>query len=454
MKMNTQLFFSGLVMSGIMACSHTAVKQEFPATASAVEEIQKFDTDMMTASSQQVNVLSPVHFQEAQSALIHAKERQAAGKEAKGTLHTIAEGRTHLDQANEAAKLSHNNMEEVVVARQQAIEASAPTILTKDFRRADEHLREVTTDLEQNNLKGAAKNRAKLQAEYLGLELQAIKQGHLDSAINTIQMAKKEGGAKYAPRSLAIAEKKVKDTDAFITGNRHAKPEVDARSQDAQSAAEHFLKITRNAKAGKNVSGEDAALAMEGEQNKTAVTQTALALTVAEVAARDAQLLTEKGHTLSAQEQTQALEAEKALAARYETARKQFTKSEAEVYKQGNKLLIRLRGLEFPRSKAVLQGSNFPLLAKVQNVIKDFGKSSIVIEGYTDSDGGKEANEKLSNDRAQAVREYFVSAAGVEKDSITAIGYGDQKPLATNNTAKGKAQNRRVDVIITPDTTL
>lgn len=97
--------------------------------------------------------------------------------------------------------------------------------------------------------------------------------------------------------------------------------------------------------------------------------------------------------------------------------------------------MIRLRGLKFPVAQAVLKGSNFPLLAKVQKVIKDFGKSTVVVEGHTDSVGGKIINEKLST-------------AGSDPVTITAVGYDYQKPLATNKTSVGRAQNRRVDILI------
>ena len=98
-----------------------------------------------------------------------------------------------------------------------------------------------------------------------------------------------------------------------------------------------------------------------------------------------------------------------------------------------------------------MSGSNFPLLSKVQRVIATFDHGSVIVEGHTDSDGGKVLNEKLSAERAEAVKQYFIANNQGAAMEIKSVGYGFQKPLGTNKTAAGRAQNRRVDVLIRPD---
>jgi outer membrane protein OmpA-like peptidoglycan-associated protein len=109
--------------------------------------------------------------------------------------------------------------------------------------------------------------------------------------------------------------------------------------------------------------------------------------------------------------------------------------------------------MEFPSAKANITEKNKPLLGKVQKVMEEFGSSSVVVEGHTDSVGGKKINDRLSQNRAEAVKNYLQSNSGAmtEDSKIEAVGYGYQKPLATNKTANGRAQNRRVDIIIKPD---
>ena len=74
----------------------------------------------------------------------------------------------------------------------------------------------------------------------------------------------------------------------------------------------------------------------------------------------------------------------------------------------------------------------------------------MIIKGHTDSQGDDRYNQKLSEERADTVRSYLVSE-GVSASRITAIGFGSKMPVATNATAGGRQQNRRVEIEIRPD---
>ena len=111
-------------------------------------------------------------------------------------------------------------------------------------------------------------------------------------------------------------------------------------------------------------------------------------------------------------------------------------------------MVIRIRSLNFPVNRSYLRGENYPVLGKVANVIKGFNNPSVVVEGHTDSDGSKEQNNRLSAERSKTVSNYFISSGAIEPEKIKTVGFGSERPLASNKTAKGKAQNRRVDVVI------
>ena len=72
-------------------------------------------------------------------------------------------------------------------------------------------------------------------------------------------------------------------------------------------------------------------------------------------------------------------------------------------------------------------------------------EARFTIEGHTDSVGSDASNQKLSENRAAAVKNYLLSK-GVKSDSISSVGYGESKPIADNKTAVGRSKNRRVDV--------
>lgn len=419
---------------GIGACSSTPKIQEFADTANSADEVQRLTADMRTATDNQVDVLSPSSFQQANNALKAAVSDQQKGSDAKDILHTVAQGRAQLDRANKFAELSRTNMGDVVTARQDAITAGAPKFFSEEFNKADDHLRDVTSKVEDNDLTEVASNRSKLQAEYLSVELKAIETANLSPARTTIAIAVKEGAKDYAAQSLAIAEKTVNDTEAFIVANRHQTDAVKSHSEDATNAANHLLKITRASKAGKNITSEETALRMESEQNKTA--------------AGRVQLKEERTTAKELAVETGDLKADQAFNKKFESARAEFTEQEAQVYRQGDHLVIRLRALEFPNNQSTLRGSNFPLLAKVAKVIKGFENPNVAVEGHTDSVGDKASNIKLSTDRAQAVSDYLVSSEAITQQNVTVAGYGFDRPLTSNKTVKGRAQNRRVDIII------
>jgi outer membrane protein OmpA-like peptidoglycan-associated protein len=89
-------------------------------------------------------------------------------------------------------------------------------------------------------------------------------------------------------------------------------------------------------------------------------------------------------------------------------------------------------------------------MAKVSGILLAYPGLKIQLEGHTDSVGSDEYNQKLSEERAEAVREYLVSQ-GVPGDTVTAAGFGKSKPVADNSTAQGRQQNRRVEMVVSGD---
>jgi outer membrane protein OmpA-like peptidoglycan-associated protein len=85
-------------------------------------------------------------------------------------------------------------------------------------------------------------------------------------------------------------------------------------------------------------------------------------------------------------------------------------------------------------------------------LIKEDPLSKIVVEGHTDSQGGASYNQDLSQRRAQAVRDYLVSR-GIASDRITAQGFGPSRAIADNASPEGRANNRRVEIVVQPSTT-
>jgi outer membrane protein OmpA-like peptidoglycan-associated protein len=95
-----------------------------------------------------------------------------------------------------------------------------------------------------------------------------------------------------------------------------------------------------------------------------------------------------------------------------------------------------------------LPGAN-ERLNQVADALKEQPDRAVTIYGYTDSQGADDYNVKLSEKRADSVKEYLVGR-GLDGSSIKAVGKGKADPVATNATAEGRANNRRVEIVLAP----
>jgi outer membrane protein OmpA-like peptidoglycan-associated protein len=125
-----------------------------------------------------------------------------------------------------------------------------------------------------------------------------------------------------------------------------------------------------------------------------------------------------------------------------------FGEDEAEVFRKGDDVLIRMRGFGFGVGKSEIRSRNYPMLNKLIAAINTFPGSRAIITGHTDSRGSEKRNLELSAARAQSVVQFLTTVGGVEPQRLTAEGKGESEPVAPNETADGRAKNRRIDVLI------
>ena len=106
-----------------------------------------------------------------------------------------------------------------------------------------------------------------------------------------------------------------------------------------------------------------------------------------------------------------------------------------------------LKGVNFETGKAELLSSSFKILESTVKGLQKYDTVKVEISGHTDNVGGLEYNDKLSQARADAVRNYLIKK-GIAENRITAAGYGYSRPRADNKTDKGRAMNRRIEISI------
>jgi len=117
---------------------------------------------------------------------------------------------------------------------------------------------------------------------------------------------------------------------------------------------------------------------------------------------------------------------------------------------QVNKLNAYAKTILFNSGKATFKPETMPVLEAINAILKEYPTSRFSIEGHTDSDGSNALNQTLSENRAAAVKNFLIEN-GIESSRLRSTGFGETKPIDTNKTAKGKANNRRVEVKLIKD---
>ncbi len=122
------------------------------------------------------------------------------------------------------------------------------------------------------------------------------------------------------------------------------------------------------------------------------------------------------------------------------------------VTRNGNDIILNMPGnITFKTGSSNLNAKFYGILDSVSKVLNKYKKTYIDIKGYTDSVGGREYNQKLSDNRASSVAGYLVSK-NVMAGRILKMGYGEDYPIASNSTPNGRSQNRRVTIEMSPIT--
>lgn len=432
---HTRLVLGAFATAALLAgCATTPPNvQPLPANADTITEIQKTDEMLKEARAQQYDVLSPNNYTEAEKTLNKAKKYKEKGKAPEKILEQVSYSRAWLELTNEKAKLSENVMKEITDARSGALKAGASEYFPKDWKKLGNELENITGDIEKGNLRPADKKGQALTEKFHDLERRAVGQTYLGRAYSNVNIAEKAKAEKIAPRTYGITMAKMGEAQKLIAADPRNTAAIRSAGEVATLESMHLLDVTRKVEAGNSeelvLLAERQKTQISGLKAETATTE--MRLSVAEQAKAD-------------------LARKEALLSRAERVRSELKPSEAEVFAQGDKLMIRLKGLQFPTNQATLGPRNQALLKKVRTALEGIQVSKVRVEGHTDSTGSEERNRVLSQKRAEAVENYILANGVLSSNQIEAVGMGYDNPIGDNATKFGRAQNRRIDLVIEP----
>lgn len=423
-----------------LACSTNVKKADIANTANPQEEISKLGTDLAIAQTKNIDVLAPGEFKDSMKWLTEAKKDQTNSEKQEEILDDVRTGRGYLEKAYQVSANRAEKAPGLFEARQMALKAGASKYseLSQDLNSVDKDVSAEAADLAKLD----SEKISALQERYVALERRATILTRLGKTQAIFNGLEKDGASKQAPLTYKKSELSLKNGESVISANVRNpggyKSAVDTAILDTALLNDVMATIKQN---GKNLS-EPAALKMVSQNKKIKSLNKDLVASNAENTASKAELADTEQDLDAANSH---VETQRAM----ETARTQFSPDEAEAYQQGKNLLIRLKQVNFASGRADLPGASLEVLAKVSAVAKAMNASELKVEGHTDSTGTESQNKIISEKRASAVASYFKSNGFTE---VTSQGYGFQKPIATNKSKEGRAQNRRVDIIITPDT--
>jgi OmpA-OmpF porin, OOP family len=507
----TSLFIALLALAlGITGCMQTTTAGPDVHTGDnrtlatkTQEMVNQLVSDISEARKQHVDLLSPEHFDRAQKALDRARKNLAKGADVAAIRSAVMNSREQLRKAEAMARVSRTLLADTLAAREKARDAGA-TEFQKEYRQVENDLLDLSRAIENDNADYARRQRDEVTDGYRNLEVRAIKEKAIGSVRRLVTRAEAADARKIAPVSYARAVGQLNAADAFISAHPHAEAQINAMAAAALFQANRLVAVTQMSNRVKAMKPEEITLALEtylhtisaeldAQDFRDRDYQTQVDAIVASVDAlkhdRDAATarireLQSQIETLNADYQTridalnirmatlegksredqmarermarermaaeQRLAAARKLAQQYAAIQDYFKTDEAEVYKQESQIMIRLKAMHFPVGKSTILPENEALLGKVQRAIRIFEDPRVVVEGHTDATGSDEVNTLLSQQRADAVRDYLIASQTLPPESISAVGYGAKHPLASNATSAGRAINRRIDILIIP----
>jgi outer membrane protein OmpA-like peptidoglycan-associated protein len=483
-----RIYFRIIIM-GLLACGFLVVGcAEAPLQIAPVDQsenpaelVLNLGNDIVEAKSHQVDALSPTWFARAQQSYAKAEKGLSKGTALVQIRENLATGQAQLYQAQNFAKKSRFHLPDVIESRDAAIKADAAQF-KKEFAGLENDFVKMTKAVESDNIKYVTKNKKSVNDRYRALEVRAIKDNALSAVRQMMETAKDSDLDDIAPRSYAMAQTKLGDAERYISQNRYADEGISQKVREVKFFTQRLYQIAGASKKLDKMEPEQVSLWMENYLHQSSValkgndrrnmsfdgqqeailddisdirknrsaSADQLEAKTAEIAKLKQRIADLEGTTHKERADKERLAAEKKFNALYTQVQGYFSDKEADVYKKGQQCVIRLKAIGFPVGQAVIVPGNYPLLTKVQKAIKTFGSPLVRIEGHTDSTGSEGLNQRLSHDRAKAVKQYLVANQILPYSKISALGYGSSRPLVSNATAAGRTVNRRIDVIIKP----
>lgn len=495
MKIKPRVIPIILASALVVGCANNKTLSQ-PEAFQAYPSLEKLQKRVDEANENNLNILSPKAYKEAISALEKAHKLARKGKD--DTQSIASQGLAILDIGTENSAKAKDIFEDVLAQRNRAIEAYGDPTQNIGFQEAEKLLLKLTSQFENKEFDEAKAGRSELIQKYADLELKAVKSNVLEDVKKEIASAKEANLDDAAPKTFRLATEELELAVSTLNIDRN----------DTAKASEHANKSLWHLNRAKQIddmiknfktsdySEEDKILWYQNQLDKVALPLNQMDLynrpnkvvinTLAssaiglnntiskltqELANTNSQLtdteLNLKKEAEDLRNQSLALKKEKeqqiaalrvaqekeqqrqqAIANKFAEVQQLFDATEAEVYRKVDDVLIRAHGFTFKSGNSEIDSSNFALLNKIIEAISKFENTKLIVSGHTDSLGSDELNMSLSQQRAEKVAQFLAQVGRISPNRIEHKGFGESRPVASNETDDGRASNRRVEILI------
>ena len=428
------------------------------------------DAAKAAADSANAQLLAPRSYSRGMDEYKDAEIALERGRNIETVRSNAADATRYFKTATTAADLADTALAQVMKSRQDAANARAPELSGEIWEQAQRKFGEAIRLLERGDLKGSKRRDIEATSLYRDAELVAIKAQYLTETRQLLAQADRARVGRYAPITLGQAKQLLADAERELNENRYDTDLPRSLARQANYEAKHAIylsEVVRKVrdrdltaeqlvlqweKPLRDVSGaadvvpdmedgpdrlaaelvayielknnENQALGQENSENEMRLSEME-----EEMTALDERL---GGATAERAALVQRLEAQARVKQQFAQVEKMFSASEARVFREGNNIILRLTGLTFDSGQSQIKPASFDLLGKVEKAIDVFPRSELIIEGHTDSFGGDDFNQKLSQERAESVQQYMINAMRIPTYRLIATGYGETRPVASN----------------------
>jgi len=495
------VFFLAVLLAGNSAYAQQTKSMVFKQANNAMQNAKAMKADLLAPSEYSKA------FEYYQNAEKDFENKKGIEKVEKNLTEAVIYFNRSMDFSYSAAIVFANSLN----AREDALSAGANIYEKELWLEAEEQFMEASKKLEKGNRDDSYQKSVEAIELYRQAELSAIKTNLLNETRKLIEKADEMKVDKKAPKTLEKAKSLLSRTEKELETNRYDMDYPRILAKQAKYEAKHsiFLYSTIEKIEDENIEMEDvilnlenpliniaeevgfvahfdegfdkpehkiinyindlqmknSMLMMENSQQDYLIGQLEANI---EVLKKERNALNNEfkneisKRTADNKSKMNAIEAEKAELAKkidhqtqinekFDIVNNIFYSSEAMVFRSGDHVIIRLHSFAFDVGKSEIKPANFDLLTKVQTAIKTFPKSLVIVEGYTDSFGSDSLNLKLSQERSDAVTKYLIAnMPELKTANISSVGFGENNPVANNETKEGRRQNRRIDIIIKP----